>query len=109
MGTRLDEVDGFELNGVHFVPAKLSRVDQNDELRLAAALNNTPAGSLEANEKLMASVELKDGRVLNLQTTVEPPGQDLRFSKSVQAPGAASALRLGATTYWHRVAVYRFL
>ncbi len=42
MGTRLDEVDGFELNGVHFVPAKLSRVDQNDELRLAA-LNNTPA------------------------------------------------------------------
>ena len=40
-GTRLDEVDSFELNGIHFVPAKLSRADQKDELRLAA-LNNSP-------------------------------------------------------------------
>src|SRR6202041_2411984 len=34
-GTRLDEVASFELNGVHFVPAKLSRVQQKDELGLA--------------------------------------------------------------------------
>jgi hypothetical protein len=35
-GTRLDEVDHFELSGVHFVPAKLTRSNEKDELHLAS-------------------------------------------------------------------------
>ncbi len=31
-GTRLDEVDHFELNGIHFLPAKLTRSNEKDEL-----------------------------------------------------------------------------
>ena len=34
-GTRLDEVNGFELKGIRFVPTKLSRADKKDELQLA--------------------------------------------------------------------------
>src|SRR5579862_2215843 len=34
-GTRLDEVNGFELNGIHFAPAKLARIDRKDVLYLA--------------------------------------------------------------------------
>jgi hypothetical protein len=33
-GTRLDEVDHFDLNGIHFVPAKLTRANEKDELNL---------------------------------------------------------------------------
>jgi hypothetical protein len=94
-GTRLDQVSSFELNGVHFVPAKLSRVQQKDELGLAIP-NAAPAAILEPDEKLVAHVGLKDGRVLDLQTTVEAPRPKVTLlSKSVQPGLAPSAIRLG--------------
>ena len=87
-GTRLDEVNGFELKGIRFVPTKLSRADKKDELQLAAANPAPPAAALQTNEKLIAHVDLKDGRVLDLQTTVENPRPKVELiSKSVQ-PGA---------------------
>jgi hypothetical protein len=95
-GTRLDEVSSFELNGVHFVPAKLSRVQQKDELGLAIA-GAAPAARLEPDETLVAHVGLKDGRVLDLQTTVEAPRPKLTLlNKSVQGGPAPSAIRLGS-------------
>jgi len=94
-GTRLDEVSSFELNGVHFVPAKLSRVQQKDELGLAIS-GAAPAATLEPDETLVAHVELKDGRVLDLQTTVEAPRPKVTLlNKSVQGGPAPSAIRLG--------------
>ncbi|MGA7029082.1 MAG: hypothetical protein WBY24_10560, partial [Candidatus Acidiferrales bacterium] len=94
-GTRLDEVASFELNGAHFLPAKLSRVQQKDELGLAIA-NAAPAVNLEPDEKLVAHVGLKDGRVLDLQTTVEAPRPKVTLvSKTVQAGPVVSAIRLG--------------
>ena len=87
-GTRLDEVNSFELKGIRFVPTKLSRADKKDELQLAAANPAPPAAALQTNEKLTAHVDLKDGRVLDLQTTVENPRPKVELiSKSVQ-PGA---------------------
>ncbi|MGA8145770.1 MAG: hypothetical protein WB987_17930 [Candidatus Acidiferrales bacterium] len=95
-GTRLDEVDSFELNGIHFAPAKLSRADQKDELRLAT-LNNAPTGALQPEEKLVAHVALRDGRVLDLQTTVEPPRPRVALlSKNVQRGPASAAIRFGS-------------
>jgi hypothetical protein len=93
-GTRLDEVDSVELKGVKFTPAKLSRADEKDELRLAAATGSSATGSvLTADEKLVAHVTLHDARVLDLQTTVESPRPKVTLvSKQVQ-PGAATALR----------------
>ena len=91
-GTRLDEVSGFELSGVHFVPAKLLRADQKDELRLTAL--NSASSAIQPDEKLMAHVALKDGRVFELQTTVEPARPKIVLvSKSVQLGPAPSPVR----------------
>jgi len=87
-GTRLDEVNSFELKGIRFVPTKLSRAEKKDELQLAVAGSAPSAAALQINEKLIAHVDLKDGRVLDLQTTVENPRPKVELiSKSVQ-PGA---------------------
>ena len=94
-GTRLDEVESFELNGIHFVPTKLSRANQKDELRLVT-LNNAPSTALQPEEKLVAHVALKDGRILDLQTTVDAPRPKVALlSKSVQRGSASSAIRFG--------------
>jgi hypothetical protein len=93
-GTRLDQVNSFELNGIRFTPVKLARADQKDELHLFA-VNSAPAASLQAEDTLTAHVGLKDGRVLNLQTTVEPPRPKVDLvSKTVQPGAARSAVRL---------------
>jgi hypothetical protein len=84
-GTRLDQVNGFELKGVRFEPAKLARAGQQDELCLAAT-QAAPSAPLTPGEKLVARVDLKDGRVLDLQTTVEPARPKVALiSKNVQA------------------------
>jgi hypothetical protein len=92
-GTRLDEVNSFELKGVRFVPTKLSRADKKDELQLAVASSASPA--FQPDEKLVAHIDLKDGRVLDLQTTVEKPRPRVKMiSKSVQPGSARSPVRL---------------
>jgi hypothetical protein len=84
-GTRLDEVNSFELKGIRFVPMKLSRADKKDVLQLAV-VNAAPAASLQTHEQLVAHVDLKDGRVLDLQTTVDNPRPKVELiSKSVQS------------------------
>lgn len=96
-GTRLDEVGGFELNGVHFTPAKLTRVNKEDSLDLSAPSSaSDPAWT--PGETLAGQVSLKDGRVLALQTTVEPPRPKvLLVSKSVQPGAYPSTIHLGNT------------
>ena len=94
-GTRLDEVHGFELSGIHFAPAKLSRASREDSLSLLAP-NASATASLQPDEKLVAQVALKDGRVLRLPTTVEPPRPKVTLvSKSVQPGPIPSGIHLG--------------
>lgn len=95
IGTRLDEVNAFELKGIRFVPAKLSRDGQRDQLQLASA-QPAPAADLKPDEKLTARVDLKDGRTLDLQTTVEPPRPKVDLiSKNVQLNAQHSPIHLG--------------
>jgi hypothetical protein len=94
-GTRLDEVNSFELKGIRFVPTKLSRADKKDELQLAVASSEAPTALLQTNEQLVAHVDLKDGRVLDLQTTVENPRPKVELiSKSVQPSANHSPVQL---------------
>lgn len=94
-GTRLDEVNSFELKGIRFVPMKLSRAEKKDELQLAVVSSASPVAPLETNEKLVARVDLKDGRVLDLQTTVEKARPRVTLiSKSVQPGSARSSIHL---------------
>jgi hypothetical protein len=93
-GRRLDEVNGFELKGIRFVPTKLSRADKKDELQLAVE-TSAASSALQSNEQLVAHVDLKDGRVLDLQTTVDNPRPKVDLiSKSVQPGANRSAVRL---------------
>jgi len=94
-GARLDEVNGFELSGVHFAPVKLSHVRQEDTLSLAAP-STASIAALQPEKELTAQVALKDGRVLQLQTSVEPPRPKVTLvSKSVQPGPVPSGVRLG--------------
>lgn len=94
-GTRLDEVNGFELNGIHFAPAKLARVDRKDVLYLAAP-DTASTAKFQTDENLVAKVALRDGRVLDLQTKVQPPRPRITLvSKSIQTGPGPSAIRLG--------------
>jgi hypothetical protein len=94
-GTRLDEVNSFELKGIRFVPTKLSRADKKDELQLAVASSASPAAAFQTNERLVAHVDLKDGRILDLQTTVEKPRPAIKLiSKSVQPGSTRSSVHL---------------
>ena len=93
-GTRLDQVNSFELKGIRFEPAKLSRAGQKDELRLSAT-EAAPSTALTPDEKLVARVDLKDGRVLDLQTTVEAPRPKVNLiSKNVQPGPTRSPVHL---------------
>jgi hypothetical protein len=92
-GKRLDEVAKFELKGANFVPTKLSRAEKKDELQLAIA-TSAPA-TFQADETLVAHVDLKDGRVLDLQTTVEKPRPRMKLiGKNVQTVTARSPVEL---------------
>jgi hypothetical protein len=93
-GTRLDEVDHFELSGVHFVPAKLTRSNEKDELHLASQANTD---GLKPDQTVVARVALKDGRVLDLPTKVEPARPKLTLvSKNIQPGDTPTAITLGS-------------
>src|SRR5260370_5422325 len=57
-GSRLDEVERFELKGTRFAPAKLTRANEKDELRVAVNESNPPP--LQPMERLVARIALKD-------------------------------------------------
>ena len=91
-GTRLDEVDHFELNGVHFLPANLIRANEKDELHLSAA---QPA-AFRPDQSLVAHVALKDGRTLELTTKVAAPRPRVTLvSKNIQLGNTPLTINLG--------------
>jgi len=94
-GTRLDEVALFELNGVHFVPAKLVRANEKDELHLSAA--QSESATFRPEQKLIAHVALKDGRTFDLPTKVEAPRPKVTLvSKNIQRGDTPSTIVLGS-------------
>ena len=89
-GTRLDEIAGLDLHGIHFVPGELKRVNNQDELRMTTS--DIPSSqSVKANEKFVSKVALKDGRTLELPVTVaEVRPKVSLLSKNVERGAAAS-------------------
>jgi hypothetical protein len=102
-GTLLDEVSSLELRGIEFVPAKTTAAAGMTERmpgREPELAMRVPSGAaavaLPANENLVAHITLKDGRVLDLQTTVQPPRPKVSLiSKTAKQASATSALRFG--------------
>lgn len=95
-GKRLDEVASVDLKQIRFTPADLRRVNEQDELILKTDL---ATDSLKSNEKLMARVKLKDGRVLEQAATIAAARPRVTLvSKTVQADSAAppAPVKLGS-------------
>jgi hypothetical protein len=93
IGTRLDQVAAVELNGVRFTPAAFARVDTKDELRLSAAGDTS---TLHAGDKVRVRTSLKDGRVLNVEATIDPPRPKVTLlNKNIQPGPSPSAIQLG--------------
>jgi hypothetical protein len=69
-GNRLDAVAKVTLNGITWSPAKLSRVQDSDQLTLTASASTA---ALEPGKHLSANVLLQDGRELRVAVTLELP------------------------------------
>jgi hypothetical protein len=95
-GTRLDEVEKADLDGIVFTPSALSRVDDFDQLEMTAS---SSTASLDPGRHYVAKVELRDGRQLKAPVTVEPPRpQVVLLSKGTQQEASAppSPVHLGS-------------
>ena len=89
-GTRLDEVASLEMNGLKFTPGKLTRADNQDELQMAAP-DSADVSELHPDTKQTAHVSLKDGRVLELMSTIQAPRPKVTLiSKTIQADASSS-------------------
>ncbi len=95
-GSRVDEVDSLEVGGIHFAPAGLKRSGNEDELQMSAP-DSADIGGLRSGEKRTAHVSLKDGRVLDVAATVQPPRPKLALiGKNIEsdATTTSSAIQL---------------
>lgn len=90
-GTHLEEVTSLELNGVHFTPTTSGRTEKETALELKA---EGPATGLRATAKASAKATLKDGRTVEVSSTIEPPRPRVRLvSKNIQTASGTSAMR----------------
>jgi len=96
-GTRLDQVESLNLNGILFTPDSLTRANQQDELKLTTA-DQTAKSKLHAGDRFTVHATLKDERVLDLQSQVEGPRPAITIlTKSIQLDQTAPpAVRLGS-------------
>jgi hypothetical protein len=96
VGTRLDEVKALKIEGVEFVPGALTRAGQEDQLPLLAS-TTIPVGALKPDQTIVAHVALKDGRMLDLPSAVEPPRPEVTLiGKSIQPGPSPSAIRFAS-------------
>jgi hypothetical protein len=95
-GTRLDEVATMTVNNVVFSPAAaLTHSGSEDSLVLSAP--ESAASSFHPDDKVLAKVTLKDGRALDLASTVQTPRPSVTLmNKSVHSDGPASLVQLSS-------------
>jgi hypothetical protein len=93
-GTRLDEVASMSVNNATFSPAApLTHNGSEDSL----LLKGPDSTSFHQNDKIVAKVTLKDGRVLDLDAAVQASRPSVKLmNKSVHSDGPASVVQLGS-------------
>ncbi len=94
-GTRLDEVSGLDLDGVHFTSGTLTRSDDSDQLEMNAP-NAAATVRLKPGNKQTANITLKDGRTTALRTVISSVRPQLELlQKSIQpAPDSPAAIQI---------------
>jgi hypothetical protein len=94
-GTRLDEVAGLDIKGIHFVPGELARAGGQDELRLICP--QASANVFRAGETLSSQVLIKDGRTQDLKSFIDLPRPKVTvLSKTIDSGQAAGVIHLGS-------------
>jgi hypothetical protein len=87
-GKRLDEVDSADLAGITFTPNALNRVQDFDQLEMAAT---GVTATLRPGSDYSAKVTLRDGRTLHVPATVGAPRPQVELlSKGIQHDEAES-------------------
>jgi hypothetical protein len=87
-GSRLDEVAGFAIDGVKFVPGALATQQGVDRLTVTAE-DPAAAAKLTAGQGGLARLTLKDGRILTLQSVIAAPRPGVTLiAKGVYLSGA---------------------
>jgi hypothetical protein len=89
-GTRLDQVDSLEVDGLRFIPQTLTRAHQQDELKLTTT-DAAAKMKLHPGDSIVVRATLKDGRVLDLKSDVEAQRPAVSvLSESVQLDQTSS-------------------
>ena len=89
-GNRLDEVADLKVNGVEFTPGKMTTTDGTDQLTMTTK-DEKGAAALKQGTSVQAKVTLKDGRALDLSTSIDAPRPSVALiGKSVE-PSATNA------------------
>ncbi len=96
-GTRLDQVESLDVNGIRFKPESLARANQQDELKLTTS-DAAIRTKLHPGDAMTIRATLKDGRVLDLQSQVEAQRPAVSMlTKSIQIePSVPAAVQLGS-------------
>ncbi|MDP9161651.1 MAG: hypothetical protein M3O09_15640 [Acidobacteriota bacterium] len=97
-GTRLDEVAGLQVSGIQFAPGELARDGEKDKLRISVP-DATVTKKLHEGDKAVVHVALKDGRSLDVPTTILPPRPKVVLLSKSAEPGPSSSsigIRLGS-------------
>ncbi|HTZ58111.1 MAG TPA: hypothetical protein VMB49_08445 [Acidobacteriaceae bacterium] len=93
-GTRLDEVASMSINDAVFSPAAALTHNGSEDSLL---LKGPDSSSFHPDEKVLAKVTLKDGRVLDLNASVQASRPVLKLlNKSIHSDGPASVVQLGS-------------
>jgi hypothetical protein len=93
-GTRLDEVASMSVNDTVFSPSgDLTHHGSEDSL----LLKGPDSSSFHADDKVAAKVTLKDGRVFDLNASVQASRPALKLlNRSIHSDGPASVVQLGS-------------
>jgi hypothetical protein len=93
-GTRLDEVASVTIDNAAFSPAAALTHNGSEDSLLLKGPDST---AFKQDDKLVAKVTLKDGRVLDLDATVQASRPSVKLmNKSVHSDGPASVVQLGS-------------
>jgi hypothetical protein len=93
-GTRLDEVANMTVNGTSFSPGELAHTGSEDAMPMEAP--DSAGANFHPNEHVTAKVTLKDGRTLDLETTVLTPRPSVKLLNKTVHGDAASVVQLGS-------------
>lgn len=94
-GKLLSEVTSIEMGGVVFHPVHLKHHGDDDTLSVKTSTNTVGSAVLAGGAFVTAHIHLKDGRMISIPVTIEPPRPQVQLlSKSIALDGGTNGAAL---------------